>query len=96
MKKRGHKIGECLADASRGFDTEIFVVVESVGDGIGHIDLLLPWFVFEGDAVWGVGVPQGGIVTEKGFSLFFYHADKLLVEMRGDLWKTFLPCWNAA
>jgi hypothetical protein len=95
MKECGHKISERLSDACGGFDAEVFVVVEGIGDGIGHIDLLLPRLVFEGDAVRGVGVPQGGIVTEKGFSLFFYHADKLLVEKResvrrdrsGKLWE---------
>lgn len=80
VKECGHEIGERLSDAGGGFNAEVFVIVEGIGDGIGHIDLLLPWLVFESDAVRGVGVPQGGIVTEKGFSLFFYHADKLLVE----------------
>ena len=80
VKESGHEIGERLSDAGGGFDAEVFIVVEGVGDGIGHINLLLPWLIFESDAVRGVGVPQGGIVTEKGFSLFFYHADKLLVE----------------
>ena len=80
VKECGHEIGERLSDACGGFNAEVFVIVEGIGYGIGHIDLLLPWLVFESDAVRGVGVPQGGIVTEKGFSLFFYHADKLLVE----------------
>ena len=75
VKERGHEIGKRFADACRGFDAEVFVVVESVGDGISHIDLLLARFVSEGEIVRVICVPQGGVGPEKGFSLFFYHAE---------------------
>ena len=75
VEEGGHEIGERLADACRRFDAEIFVIVEGIRDGIRHIDLLLPRLVFEGEIIRGVCVPQGGVGPEKGFSLFFYHAE---------------------
>ena len=87
VEERGHKIGERLADAGRRFNAEVFAVVEGVRDGVRHVDLLLPRLVFKGEIIRGIGVPQGGVGPEKGFSLFFYHAETLREYGLCGLWK---------